>query len=507
MTSQTLFSAAGLAKRYGQVTVLDDVSLTVESGEIHALLGANGAGKSTAVRIIAGLVGATAGEMRMKGQPYAPRKKREAEVAGVHIVQQELNLIPTLSVAENLFFTRLPHTAGILRRGKLQEQSHELLDRCGLPGMDPSMPLGRLGVGRQQMVEIAAALDQDCRLLILDEPTAALSAAETERLFHWLEQLRDKGVGMVYISHRLDEVSRLADRITVLRDGKRVGTYGARELTADQWVERMSGESAAQIFHHQSYAQDARVLEVNGMGRDWIQNVTFHLCAGERLGIAGLVGSGRTELLRLLYGADQAKTGAISVCGGEPRRFRHPREAVRDGLVLVTEDRKADGLMLPLSVRANASLAALADGLCTLGWVRRQQEAQDVAAMCERLDIRCQSSEQPANTLSGGNQQKVVMAKWLLRDGEVFLLDEPTRGIDVAARRRIYRLMETLARAGKGIVAVSSDLDELMETCDRILVMSHGRMVAEYSRNNWNRDEILRASFAGYRSGTEASFS
>ena len=501
--TRPLLTTRNLTKRFGSVHVLNDVSLSVAAGEIHALLGANGAGKSTAVRIIAGLLPRTDGEMCLEGEDYSPRRKRDAEAAGIHIVQQELNLIPTLTVAENLRFTRLPHHGGFINFRELNRHAGALLNRCGMPEIDPRTIVGKLGVGPQQMIEIASALDQDCRLLILDEPTAALSAAETERLFGWLEELRSEGVGIVYISHRLDEVSRLADRITVLRDGTVVGSYEAGELTPDEWVERMSGETQSARTEHECHSQSSCVLRVEGVGRDWIRDVSFEVYRGERVGIAGLVGSGRTELLRMLYGADHAATGRVHVAEVDVGRPRHPRESVQAGLVMVTEDRKQDGLLLSLAVRVNATLASLMR-VSWLGWILPTREHDRVEDMCERLDIRCRSVQQPAATLSGGNQQKVVMAKWLLRDAEVFLFDEPTRGIDVPARRRIYELMDALAKDGKGIVVVSSDVDELMETCDRILVMSHGQLTDEFQRHEWSREGILRAAFSGYRSGAKS---
>ena len=495
-----LLTLHGLTKRYGPVTVVDGCSLSFRGGEVHALLGANGAGKSTLVRMISGLVEPSAGTMTLGGTPYQPAGKRAAETAGVEIVQQELNLIPTLSVAENLRLARLPARGGIIRRGELRKAARVALDRFRLTDIDPDTKVGTLGVGRRQMVEIAAALDRECRLLILDEPTAALSAAESEALFDWLGRLRDRGVGLVYISHRLDEVARLADRVSVLRDGRHVGTYPAAECPTDRMVELMSGESSAQGEYAGSLAREETVLRVANLSGGPVRDVSFEVKAGERLGIAGLVGSGRTELLRLVFGADIAVSGAVHLRGSvDPRRFRHPREAVAAGLAMVTEDRKQNGLLLPHSIGVNASLASLGRLFSRGGVLRKRAEAEAAERQVASLDVRCRGIGQPVGTLSGGNQQKVAVAKWLVRTADVFLFDEPTRGIDVAARRRIYRLLDSLAAEGKGIVVVSSDLDELLEVCDRIAVMSAGRLVETFTRDDWSADRMMKAAFSGYR--------
>jgi len=490
-----------LTKRYS-VTVLEGVSFDLRSGEIHALLGANGAGKSTLCRIIAGLVQRSAGEMTLDGQSYAPKSKQTAEAAGVQIVQQELNLIPTLSVAENVMLNRLPNRAGVIRRRELHQRTRRALDRFGLEEIGTETLVGSLGVGRQQMVEIAAALDLDCRVLILDEPTAALSSAETERLFDWLARLRKQRVGIIYISHRLDEVARIADRLTVLRDGKHVCTQQASGLTTEAMVDLMTGvrEESKASHRHESFTTERIALRVEGLSSGkLLKDVSFKVRAGERLGIAGLVGSGRTELLRAVYGADIADGGHVSLGeSGIRQRFHHPSRAVAAGLAMVTEDRKQNGLLLEQSIRVNTSLCALTRQFSAAGMIRRRAERNAAEDTCQQMETSCTGIEQTVVTLSGGNQQKVAVGKWLVRDADVFLFDEPTRGIDVAARRRIYRLFDSLARAGKALVIVSSDLDELLETCDRIAVMSAGSLVASFDRGNWSHEKIMQAAFSGY---------
>lgn len=498
---ENLLEVTGLTKRYGLITVLDGCKLQIRAGEIHALIGANGAGKSTMVRMIAGLVSPTSGEMQLVGKAYEPGTKRHSESSGVQIVQQELNLISTLSVAENLFLTRLQSTCGVIHKAELHRQSRLLLDRFGLSDISTDTPAGSLGVGHQQMVEIAAALDQDCRLLILDEPTAALSAGETESLFEWLNRLREAGVGIIYISHRLDEVAQISNRVSVLRDGRSVGTFETSRLTTDDMVGLMSGEqpSQAQSSEYQSRSREQVALRVENLTREGIRDVSFEVNRGERLGIAGLVGSGRTELLRMIFGADRAETGQLFL-GDRPERrpFRHPSEAVAAGIAMVTEDRKENGLLLSLSIRSNTTLASMFKRFSFGGLVRLRAEERVTQKMCESLETRCNNPDQLVETLSGGNQQKVAIAKWLVRDADVFLFDEPTRGIDVAARRRIYRLLDALSDDGKGLVIVSSDLDELLEICDRIAVMSNGRIVETFTRTNWSHERIMQAAFSGY---------
>jgi ribose transport system ATP-binding protein len=493
---------AALRKRYGPVTVLKNCNLQVRAGEIHALLGANGAGKSTTVRIIAGLMRPTSGTMRLGGTDYAPVDKRDAELHGVQIVQQELNLISTLSVAENLYLPRLHSFGGVIRRAALHRDARTLLDKFGLNDVSTKTAVGSLGVGLQQMVEIAGALDRECRLLILDEPTAALSAAESVRLFAWLRRLRDAEVAIIYISHRLDEVASLSNRVSVLRDGGSVGTYDVANLSTDRMVSLMSGTDQTNnaTNEYQTHSLEQPALSVEGLSGGIVHDVSLHVQRGERLGIAGLVGSGRTEFLRIVFGADRAGSGCVYV-GDDPapRQFRHPCEAVDSGIALVTEDRKDNGLLLSHSIRANTTVAALAQQFSTGGVVRQTAEEEAANSICQALETQYNDIEQTVATLSGGNQQKIAVAKWLIHDADVFLFDEPTRGIDIPARRRLYRLFDSLASDGKGLIIVSSDLSELLETCDRIAVMSNGRIAATFERSDWSHERIMQAAFSGYQ--------
>jgi ribose transport system ATP-binding protein len=494
-----LLTVSGLRMAFGPVTVLSDIHLTLQRGEIHALVGENGAGKSTLSRIIAGLLSPVAGTMALRGQPYSPRTKREAERQGVRMVLQELNLIGTLTVAENLFLEDLPQRLGWIDRPELARRAREALARVGLAEVDPGRLAGDLGVGQQQMVEIAAGIYQRCDLLILDEPTASLTDPEIERLFARLMELKAAGTTVLYISHRMEEIRRLADRISVLRDGRLIETRPVAEFPLPDIVRVMVGRELEEAAERPPRRRGPVALRVRNLRRDpVVHDVSFDVHQGEILGIAGLMGSGRTETVRAVFGADQPDAGHVYLA--DSRRsavIRSPRDAVRQGLALVTEDRKEQGLLLPLSVRLNITLPNLTR-LATRGWLRGPAERAEAEKWHRTLGVRCRDSEQPVGELSGGNQQKIVIAKWLARDCDVLIFDEPTRGIDVGARFEIYQLLDDLAARGKALVVVSSDLRELMSIADRIAVMSAGRIAAVFDRGGWSQDDIMAAALSGY---------
>jgi ribose transport system ATP-binding protein len=494
-----LLQVTGLFKSYN-VPVLNEFSFDLQKGEVHALVGSNGAGKSTFARILCGLTPADKGEIQLDGKPYSPRSKREAEHAGVVMVMQELNVIGTLTVAENIFLNRLPRRAGFVRYSELNRLARLALARVGLAELDPATPAHRLGIGQQQLVEIAGALAQNCRLLILDEPTAALTDPEIERLFGNIRKLQAEGVGVIYISHRMDEIGVIADRTTVLRDGRRISTHPAKEVKAADLVRDMVGHDLPERKSGGARGAGEVALRVRDLrAGESVQGVSFDLRRGEILGLAGLIGSGRTETLRAIFGADPKDGGEVFLGNSAGAlQIREPGDAVRVGIGMVPEDRKLDALLLAQSVRVNTTLATLPRHSRHGGWLDVGAETDTTSQLSRRLDVRSASVEQPVSELSGGNQQKVVISRWLARDCGVLLFDEPTRGIDVAAKDMIYQLLRELAAQGKAIVFVSSELAELMAVCDRILVMSAGRIVEEFLPGQWTQEAITHAAFSGY---------
>jgi len=476
-----LLSAHGLDKRFPGVRALCSVDFDLAEGEVHALVGENGAGKSTLVSIIAGIGRSDAGRMELMNTAYRPAGRAEAEARGVRMVMQELHLISNLSIAENIFIEKLPSRFGFVAYDRLNRAATELMERVGLGDVDPSLPVKELGVGQQQMVEIAAGLSRSCRVLALDEPTASLTDSETELLFTQIKKLKSQGVGIIYISHRIEEVMRIADRVTVLRDGKVVATAPRGELNTDRVVRLMVGRDL-EARHHGRDAKTGQVgLRVVGLNvAKKVRNVSFEVRRGEILGVAGLMGSGRTETMRAVFGADRPQSGQVFVGrSSRPARIRCPRDAVRHGIALLTEDRKQQGLLMTMPVRANISLTRLR-AVSRFGRMNFSQERDVARRYVKALSVRCSSTEQTAGELSGGNQQKIVIAKWLFRDPDVLIFDEPTRGIDV------------------GIVFVSSDLKELMALCDRIMVMSAGMVTGIFEPDQWSREKIMAAALREY---------
>ncbi|MGE8395803.1 sugar ABC transporter ATP-binding protein [Pseudomonas sp. BIGb0427] len=498
-TADVVLSVSAIGKTYAQ-PVLGDIELSLRRGEVLALTGENGAGKSTLSKIIGGLERPTTGHMLYQGQPYQPGSRAAAERLGVRMVMQELNLLPTLTVAENLFLDNLPGRAGWINRKRLRQLAVAAMAQVGLDAIDPDTPVGELGIGHQQMVEIARNLIGDCHVLIFDEPTAMLTAREVELLFTQIERLQQRGVAIVYISHRLEELKRIAQRIAVLRDGKLVCVEPMQRYNSEQLVNLMVGRELGEHIDLGVRNIGAPILKVNGLGRsDKVKDVSFEVRSGEIFGISGLIGAGRTELLRLIFGADSADSGTIEL-GNPLREVRvdSPVAAVRQGIALITEDRKGEGLLLSQSISANIALGNL-PAISRAGIVNSGAERELAERQIAAMRIRSSSPEQVVGELSGGNQQKVVIGRWLERDCSVMLFDEPTRGIDVGAKFDIYGLLAELARQGKALVVVSSDLRELMLICDRIGVLSAGRLIDTFERDSWTQDQLLAAAFAGYQ--------
>lgn len=505
-TVKSVLTIDSVGKSY-VTTVLQGVSLSLEAGEILALTGENGAGKSTLSKIISGLESPSQGTMTLRGQAYAPKSRRQAESLGVRMVMQELSLIPTMTVAENLLLGRIPNRgrwqANWIERHKLNTLAAQQLAKIGIQNISPDTPVSALGIGQQQMVEIAKNLQDNTCVLILDEPTAMLTPRETQHLFDQVARLKSQGVTIIYVSHRLEELKAIADTLAVLRDGALIEVCPIYSVTENDIVQLMVGHSVDQDVDRPRRPRGKLMLSAKDMGRgSAVKNVSLDLYAGEVLGLAGLVGSGRTEVVRLLFGADPLESGEITVfdTSADPtprvvvKKWRSPRAAIAAGIGLITEDRKSQGLLLTQGIRVNTTLSDVA-AVSKFFWLKFKREQKIVSNLIHRLSVRCNSMEQAIGTLSGGNQQKVIVSRWLHRECNILLLDEPTRGVDVGARAEIYGELELMAQAGKALLIVSSDLRELMQMSDRIGVMSNGRLVTIFERGQWSEKSLLAAAF------------
>ena len=474
-----LLEMRGVSKSFPGVQALRAVDLELRAGEVLAVLGENGAGKSTLIKILGGAHRPDSGVIHVAGQPVQIQNPVDAQRAGISIIYQEFNLIPALSARENIFLGRERTRFGLVRKEEEFRQARALFARLGVE-INPEAPCRELSVAQQQLVEIAKALSLEARLLVLDEPSATLTPPEVARLFAIIRHLRTQGLGVIYISHRLEEIFALADRVLVLRDGQLVGTRPIGAVNRDELIEMMVGRRLEQEFPQRVRRPGSDRLVVRKLCRGRkVRDISFTIRRGEVLGLTGLVGAGRTEVARCLFGADRADSGAIEL-DGQPLTLRHPRQAIRAGLALLTEDRKGQGLVLGQSVRENFGLPNLGR-FSRLGVVREPAERGAFAGYVDSLRIRIPHQEQLARNLSGGNQQKVVLAKWLERHCEVVMFDEPTRGIDVGAKFEVYQLINELAAQGKAILMISSELPEVLGLSDRILVMHAGRIVGEIS--------------------------
>ena len=469
---------------------LGDGNLEVEEGQVHLLLGENGAGKSTLMKIVAGMLERDGGEMLWKGRALTFRRPSEAAEAGVAMVHQESQLAPHLSVAENIFLGREPRLRfGWVHRRRMEQQAARLIEQHRFP-LQAGWRVDKLSPAGRQLVEICRAIQHGSSLLIFDEPTSSLSESETGEVFRIVRELRDRKVGVIYITHRLEELRALGDRVTILRDGETVHSEAMESLSTERIIQYMVGREVTTIYQRTAVPPGMERLRVEKVTRaPVLKDVSLALHAGEIVGLAGLVGAGRTELCRALFGLDPIDAGSI-VVEGSPVRLKSPRDAVCAGLALVPEDRQRNGLAIGLSVGQNMAMAGL-EGLSRMGFVDQRRERRTVEDFMRRLQVRAESSQQLAGRLSGGNQQKVVIAKWLVRQARIFLFDEPTRGIDVGAKAEVFGLMDELARNGAAILMVSSELPELVQVADRILVMRQGRIAAELPGRT-TQEEIMR---------------
>jgi len=486
-----------VSKRFPGVMALRGVSLEIQRGKAHVLLGENGAGKSTLINLLAGIYLADEGEIVFDDKPYHPRTPLDAYRVGIRVVHQELSMLSQLTVAENLLFENLPQRHGLVNYGEMNRRAAELLKEVGLD-VAPNIPVGRLGVAQMQLVEIAKALCYDSKLLILDEPTATLTSKEVERLFEILKKLKSKGVTILYISHRLHEIYDIGDNVTVLRDGQVVATRPLAGLAIGEIVRMMVGRNIEEL---RLFREDVKVgdelLRVEGLKRNaHSPEVSFTAGRGEIVGVAGLVGSGRTETMRAVFGADPKIAGNIFV-EGTAVEISSPRDAVQHGLSLLTEDRKGQGLLLTLPCAENITITDLAK-VSRMGLLQRDVERRSASELVEELHIKTPSVYQLVGNFSGGNQQKVVIAKWLFRGSKIVICDEPTRGIDVGAKREIYDLLWQLAATGRGIIFVSSELPELIAICHRIIVFAKGKIVGVVPRAAFNQHRILSLAYEEY---------
>jgi ribose transport system ATP-binding protein/rhamnose transport system ATP-binding protein len=492
--TEPVVSLSGVSKSFGAVRALDGVDLQIMPGEVRCLAGENGAGKSTLIKILTGAIRRDSGEYRIGGREVGNPTPAEARASGVGVVYQELSLLPDLSVEENLLMGRLPAAAGGLwvRAAGLRGAARRMLDRVGLGALDPATPVSELPAATRQMVEVAKVLGEDARLVIFDEPTTSLSDEEAGRLLRLVLRLKEEGVSVLYVTHRLEEMFEVGDTITILRDGRLVATVPAAELDHDSLIRAMVGRPVENLYpEHRRNGAGRVLLSVRGLRRQGSEHeIDLEVREGEILGLGGLVGAGRTEILRAIFGADPIEAGEIEV-DGKPLRPGSPRRAVEAGLGLLSEDRKELGLLPDLSIRENVSIADLAE-VSRAGVVSSGKERSVLDRLLTGLRLRYDSYEQPVSSLSGGNQQKVLLARWLATRARVLLFDEPTKGVDVGAKADIYRLIGDLSARGLGVVVVSSYLPELLGICDRVVVVREGAVAGELDAEGATEEDVLR---------------
>jgi rhamnose transport system ATP-binding protein len=489
----TALSLTGSSKTFGPVIALADGTIDIRSGEIHALVGENGAGKSTLVKILAGVHAPDGGEFLVGGVPVSFKTPADSKAAGISVIYQEPTLFPDLTVAENIFIGRQPTgKSGLINRGEMRRQARALFETLGVP-IDPDRIADGLSIADQQIIEIAKAISLDARVLVMDEPTAALSGVEVERLFGVARGLRDSGAGILFISHRFEEVFDLCDRITVMRDGRYIGVHNTADVTVPQIVREMVGRDLGALFPKVDAVIGGPVLKVDNLSRAGVfRNISFDVKAGEIVALAGLVGAGRTEVVRAIFGIDRYDSGSVTL-NGTPLKAHSPLTAINSGIGFVPEDRRQQGLVLDLSVAKNVTLT-LRKSLARFGLISASRERQAAAEWSQRLQVKTASQDYAVSTLSGGNQQKVVLAKWLATEPNLLIVDEPTRGIDVGTKAEVHRLLSDLAVRGIAIIMVSSELPEVLGMADRVLVMHEGQITAELPRAVATAELVMHAA-------------
>lgn len=480
-----------ISKSFGGVQALKKVSFSAKSGEVHALMGENGAGKSTLMKILAGAYPKDYGEIQIFGEDVQISSPKDSRELGISIIYQEFALAPHLSVAENIYIDNLGNSKKTVKWDKLYQKTRTLLESLGFGNIDPKAEVGSLSVAYQQVVEICKALSRNARILVFDEPTAVLATREVQQLFDLIRTLREKGTCIIYISHRLDEIFTICDRITVMKDGSNVDTVNTRDIDENSLVKMMIGRNLSEFFPSRKAEIGEVVLEVNNIhcGKK-VQNVSFNVHAGEILGINGLVGAGRTETMRAIFGADHLESGDIKY-HGKPIKIANPRTAVKTGIGMLQEDRKKFGVLLDLPIRDNITISALHKISRKGGWINKKQEEQQIQELVKNLQIKIGSIEDNVSTLSGGNQQKVSLAKWLFSDCSVLILDEPTRGVDVGAKVEIYKIMNALAEKGVAIIMISSEMPEIIGMSDRVLIMREGTISGELQRYELTENNMI----------------
>lgn len=497
MTKQPLVQMRGISKAFSGNRVLENVEFEILSGEVHALMGENGAGKSTLMKILTGIYERDAGTVLVRGQEVHFKNTKEAEQTGIAVIHQELNIIPYLSVTENMFLGKelTIGKTGIIKYKEMRTKTREYLNRLGID-IDPDVEAGTLSVGQQQMIEIARAVAANTEVLIMDEPTAALTDREINALFQVINSLRKQGVGIVYISHRMDEIFQICDRISVLRDGQFIGTKAIPETNFDEIVKMMVGRQLGERFPKRQTVLGSTSIQVENLSsKGSFEKVNFSVKQGEILGVAGLMGAGRTEIMEAIFGYRPITNGRVLIDGKETK-IKSPYEAIQHGIGFITEDRKNEGLVLGLSVRENFTLTNFSS-VSKKGVISTKREESFVEDLIQKLHVKTASQHLSVKSLSGGNQQKIVIGKWLGIKPKILILDEPTRGVDVGAKKEIYQLMNELTKQGVAIIMVSSELPEILGMSDRILVIHEGKVSSTFARNEADQEKIMQAATGG----------